>query len=104
MEKYIFAEIVISLQFNTLNNALARCPHCRKISSVGPDFARGRGIVFIIVGIITLIIAIAVTVRVQLAFLTCIGCFHNTKLIITIAAWNIQICKDKWWNLRSLCW
>ncbi|XP_071565607.1 type 1 phosphatidylinositol 4,5-bisphosphate 4-phosphatase [Temnothorax nylanderi] len=48
--------------FNTLNNALARCPHCRKISSVGPDFARGRGIVFIIVGIIALVIAIAVTV------------------------------------------
>ncbi|XP_017793909.1 PREDICTED: type 1 phosphatidylinositol 4,5-bisphosphate 4-phosphatase isoform X2 [Habropoda laboriosa] len=48
--------------FNTLNNALARCPHCRKISSVGPDFARGRGIVFIILGIIALIIAIGVTV------------------------------------------
>lgn len=48
--------------FNTLNNALARCPHCRKISSVGPDFARGRGIAFIIVGIIALVIAIAVTV------------------------------------------
>lgn len=48
--------------FNTLNNALARCPHCRKISSVGPDFARGRGITFIIVGIIILIIAIGITV------------------------------------------
>ncbi|CAK9832425.1 Type 1 phosphatidylinositol 4,5-bisphosphate 4-phosphatase [Anthophora retusa] len=48
--------------FNTLNNALARCPHCRKISSVGPDFARGRGIVFVILGIILLIIGIAVTV------------------------------------------
>ncbi|XP_017761027.1 PREDICTED: type 1 phosphatidylinositol 4,5-bisphosphate 4-phosphatase [Eufriesea mexicana] len=49
--------------FNTLNNALARCPHCRKISSVGPDFARGRGIAFIIVGIILLVIAIVVTVE-----------------------------------------
>ncbi|XP_011691534.1 PREDICTED: type 1 phosphatidylinositol 4,5-bisphosphate 4-phosphatase [Wasmannia auropunctata] len=48
--------------FNTLNNALARCPHCRKISSVGPDFARGRGIVFIIVGLIALVIATAITV------------------------------------------
>lgn len=72
-EKYVelftgemqFDEIV-NFQFNTLNNALARCPHCRKISSVGPDFARGRGIVFIIVGIITLIIAIAVTVNILL--------------------------------------
>lgn len=60
-----FTEIFL-LQFNTLNNALARCPHCRKISSVGPDFARGRGIVFIIIGIIALIIAIAVTVRIRL--------------------------------------
>ena len=24
--------------FNTANNVLARCPHCRKISSVGGDF------------------------------------------------------------------
>ncbi|KAK1126812.1 hypothetical protein K0M31_004433 [Melipona bicolor] len=48
--------------FNTLNNALARCPHCRKISSVGPDFARGRGIAFCIVGLVALVIAIAVTV------------------------------------------
>lgn len=48
--------------FNTLHNALARCPHCRKISSVGPDFARGRGIAFLAVGIITLIVSIAVTV------------------------------------------
>ncbi|XP_078040549.1 type 1 phosphatidylinositol 4,5-bisphosphate 4-phosphatase [Augochlora pura] len=48
--------------FNTLNNALARCPHCRKISSVGPDFARSRAIAFLIVGIIALIFAIAVTV------------------------------------------
>lgn len=60
------------LQFNTLNNALARCPHCRKISSVGPDFARGRGIVFIIVGIIALVIAIAVTVNMQIRIIECI--------------------------------
>ena len=25
-------------QFNTFQNALARCPHCRKVSSVGPEF------------------------------------------------------------------
>ncbi|XP_057327978.1 type 2 phosphatidylinositol 4,5-bisphosphate 4-phosphatase [Microplitis mediator] len=48
--------------FNTLNNALARCPHCRKVSSVGPDFARGRGIMFITIGIIALVIGISVTV------------------------------------------
>ncbi|KAJ9578530.1 hypothetical protein L9F63_005259 [Diploptera punctata] len=48
--------------FNTLNNALARCPHCRKVSSVGPDFARGRGIMFIIIGILFLAVGIGVTV------------------------------------------
>lgn len=58
------------MQFNTLNNALARCPHCRKISSVGPDFARGRGIAFIIVGIIALVIAIAVTVSQIIIYLS----------------------------------
>jgi phosphatidylinositol-4,5-bisphosphate 4-phosphatase len=50
------------LQFNTLNNALARCPHCRKVSSVGPDFARGRGTLFVIFGVISLILGIIITV------------------------------------------
>jgi len=48
--------------FNTLNNALARCPHCRKVSSVGPQFARSRWIIFLIFGLIVLGIAIGVTV------------------------------------------
>lgn len=48
--------------FNTLNNALARCPHCRKVSSVGPEFARGRGFVFLMLAILSLVIGIAITV------------------------------------------
>jgi len=48
--------------FNTLNNALARCPHCRKVSSVGPEFARTRAIIFLIFGLIVLGIGIGVTV------------------------------------------
>lgn len=48
--------------FNTLNNALARCPHCRKVSSVGPDYSRGRGNIFFILTIICLSIGIGVTV------------------------------------------
>jgi len=48
--------------FNTLNNALARCPHCRKVSSVGPEFARNRSILFGIFGLIVLGIAIGITV------------------------------------------
>lgn len=51
----------LSFQFNTLNNALARCPHCRKVSSVGPEFARGRGILFLALGIVFLIIGLGVT-------------------------------------------
>uniref|UniRef100_A0A1B6E4J4 Phosphatidylinositol-4,5-bisphosphate 4-phosphatase n=2 Tax=Clastoptera arizonana TaxID=38151 RepID=A0A1B6E4J4_9HEMI len=47
--------------FNTLTNALARCPHCRKVSSVGPDFARGRGILFVFVGIVCMLIGTGVT-------------------------------------------
>ena len=47
--------------FNTLNNALARCPHCRKVSSVGPEFARTRSIIFLIFGLVTLGIAIGIT-------------------------------------------
>lgn len=47
--------------FNTLNNALARCPHCRKVSSVGPEFARSRGILLLVISLIFLGIGIAVT-------------------------------------------
>lgn len=52
----------LSLQFNTLNNALARCPHCRKVSSVGPTFARNRAIIFFFLGLIVLVMGIGVTV------------------------------------------
>jgi hypothetical protein len=58
-------------QFNTLTNALARCPHCRKVSSVGPDFARGRGILFAIVGLIFIALGIGVTVRLILWLVGC---------------------------------
>merc|ERR1711981_443381 len=47
--------------FNTLNNALARCPHCRKVSSVGGDFSRNRGLLFSALGLLTMVIAIVVT-------------------------------------------
>ncbi|KAJ6640929.1 Type 1 phosphatidylinositol 4,5-bisphosphate 4-phosphatase [Pseudolycoriella hygida] len=56
-----FVDLLLSFQFNTLNNALARCPHCRKVSSVGPEFARGRGVLFLALGVVFLIIALGVT-------------------------------------------
>jgi len=51
-----------SFLFNTLNNSLARCPHCRKLSSVGPDFARSRGILFLVLAFLFLLIGVGVTV------------------------------------------
>lgn len=46
--------------FNTLSNQLARCPFCRKLSSVGRDFARSRGIIFMILFIIFAAIGVGV--------------------------------------------
>ncbi|XP_064467226.1 type I phosphatidylinositol 4,5-bisphosphate 4-phosphatase-B-like [Ornithodoros turicata] len=46
--------------FNTLSNALARCPHCRKVSSVGPEYARGRGILSLILAAVFLAITLGV--------------------------------------------
>lgn len=48
--------------FNVAQNALARCPHCRKISSVGGDFKRNRGVLHCILGLMMLAVAIGVTV------------------------------------------
>eukprot|EP00092_Neocalanus_flemingeri_P029397 GFUD01031914.1.p1 GENE.GFUD01031914.1~~GFUD01031914.1.p1 ORF type:complete len:214 (-),score=46.20 GFUD01031914.1:19-660(-) len=48
--------------FNTLNNTLASCPHCRKVSSVGSGFARTRSIIFLIFGLVVLGIGIGITV------------------------------------------
>ncbi|KAH8415651.1 hypothetical protein KR222_007384 [Zaprionus bogoriensis] len=48
--------------FNTYHNALARCPHCRKVSSVGSRFANSRGILFAVVALIFLFGSIGLTV------------------------------------------
>ncbi|XP_017109005.2 type 1 phosphatidylinositol 4,5-bisphosphate 4-phosphatase isoform X1 [Drosophila bipectinata] len=48
--------------FNTYHNALARCPHCRKVSSVGSRFANSRGGLFAILALVFLVIGIGVTI------------------------------------------
>lgn len=53
---------VLYPQFNTYHNALARCPHCRKVSSVGSRFANSRGILFAIVALLFLVGSIGLTV------------------------------------------
>ncbi|KAA3675287.1 phosphatidylinositol-4,5-bisphosphate 4-phosphatase, partial [Paragonimus westermani] len=40
----------------------ARCPHCRKVTSVGPAYARVRLVVYSLLTFVALIIAIGVTV------------------------------------------
>jgi len=48
--------------FNTYTNSLARCPHCRKVSSVGARFACMRGLLFSLLGLVFLFIGIGLTV------------------------------------------
>ncbi|RWS02666.1 type 1 phosphatidylinositol 4:5-bisphosphate 4-phosphatase-like protein [Dinothrombium tinctorium] len=52
--------------FNTLTNTLARCPHCRRLSTVGYDFARTRGLVFIILFLLFFGTACGVTIGTHL--------------------------------------
>uniref|UniRef100_A0A6A7G2K0 Phosphatidylinositol-4,5-bisphosphate 4-phosphatase n=1 Tax=Hirondellea gigas TaxID=1518452 RepID=A0A6A7G2K0_9CRUS len=55
--------------FNTLTNALARCPNCRKVSSVGPEYARCRGLVFAAASLLALILCITLlTTTMQYAY------------------------------------
>lgn len=53
--------LLLPPQFNTLTNALARCPHCRKVSSVGEDYARIRCRIYLLLGLCFLFVAIGVT-------------------------------------------
>eukprot|EP00112_Aurelia_sp_Birch-Aquarium-sp1_P010137 Seg2179.3 transcript_id=Seg2179.3/GoldUCD/mRNA.D3Y31 product="Type 2 phosphatidylinositol 4 5-bisphosphate 4-phosphatase" protein_id=Seg2179.3/GoldUCD/D3Y31 len=46
--------------FRTTAN-LARCPYCRKVSSVGRKFANTRALIFAIIGFIFLVAGVAVT-------------------------------------------
>ncbi|XP_076370754.1 type 1 phosphatidylinositol 4,5-bisphosphate 4-phosphatase-like [Tachypleus tridentatus] len=48
--------------FNTLNNALARCPHCRKVSTAGSEFARRRGFICLLLAMMFLTISLGVTI------------------------------------------
>lgn len=48
--------------FNTLHNTPARCPHCKKLSSVGQSFARSRAILFAVLSVIAALAGIGLTV------------------------------------------
>ncbi|KAL8589934.1 hypothetical protein ACOMHN_024021 [Nucella lapillus] len=48
--------------FNVGLTVLARCPHCRKVSSVEINYARRRGMIFLILGFLLICAGIGVTV------------------------------------------
>lgn len=88
------------LQFNTMQNALARCPHCRKVSSVGPEFTRNRGILFLALGILFLIIGICVTW----------STYQYAKVSSTLQEFllkfliKLKFSAESRWNICSLYW
>lgn len=47
--------------FNTLNNTAAKCPHCKKLSSVGQSFARSRAIVFLVCAVVVALLGTGLT-------------------------------------------
>uniref|UniRef100_A0A915BKQ0 Phosphatidylinositol-4,5-bisphosphate 4-phosphatase n=2 Tax=Parascaris TaxID=6254 RepID=A0A915BKQ0_PARUN len=47
--------------FNTLNNTAAKCPHCKKVSSVGQSYARSRAIVFFVASLTFVLLGVGVT-------------------------------------------
>lgn len=56
-----FSILLFCFQYQRLKNAPVRCPHCRKVSSVGPRMAIVRGTIFAVLSFIFLAIALGVT-------------------------------------------
>jgi len=48
--------------FDPHTQALARCPHCRKISSIGTNLARKRAGIFLLLGLACLVVGIGLTI------------------------------------------
>ena len=74
-------------RFNTMNvnNALAKCPHCRKVSSIGLKFARTCSIIFLIFGLAVLGIGIGITVASQkggMMYVVYVGAFLVALLLL----------------------
>ncbi|KAK4876813.1 hypothetical protein RN001_009319 [Aquatica leii] len=72
--------------FNTLNNALARCPHCRKISSVGPGFKKVRGITHLVFGLLLFLIGTGITLGTYWYAKT-----HNGVFVVYVGAFICAI-------------
>ncbi|KAM3966437.1 type 1 phosphatidylinositol 4,5-bisphosphate 4-phosphatase [Aphomia sociella] len=61
MCRVICAHCQDTFLYQLLKNAPVRCPHCRKVSSVGPRMARVRGTIFAVLSLVFLAIALGVT-------------------------------------------
>ncbi|KAJ2944397.1 hypothetical protein O0L34_g18407 [Tuta absoluta] len=61
MCRVICAHCQDTFLYQLLKNAPVRCPHCRKVSSVGPRMARVKGTIFAILALVVLGIALGVT-------------------------------------------
>lgn len=77
--------------FNVLQNALAKCPHCLLVSSVGPEFAKARKIFFSAVSVILLIVFLVVTFFKHLNQLDSI--FFYILYVVIIIMLLITVCK-----------
>lgn len=60
-ECFAFIYEICSFQYQLLKNAPVRCPHCRKVSSVGIGMKRMRGMLFMVLALIVFAIALGVT-------------------------------------------
>ncbi|VDN01404.1 unnamed protein product [Thelazia callipaeda] len=48
--------------FNTLSITVAKCPHCKKISSVGRDYARNRAVIHIVCSVVSVVALIGLMI------------------------------------------
>jgi phosphatidylinositol-4,5-bisphosphate 4-phosphatase len=85
--------------FNMLQNALARCPHCRKVSSVGPEFAKAKAIFFLVVAVILFIVGGGIAYFTYSYMMTNVGVFSihiAILLVILFALWKcLYYCRIK---------
>lgn len=78
--------------FNVLQNALAKCPHCLRVSSVGPEFVKVKRIFFSAVSVVLSIVLLIVTTFRRLNQLTDSVFFYVMDVVIIIII-LVTVCK-----------
>lgn len=64
--------------FNTLTNALANCPHCKRYSTVG-NFARRRALLFFVLAATVAVLAVILTMLTNASVSVLIKAFINVS-------------------------